>query len=451
MTIRMPTLLAAAGLAVAAGQTAPRLHSGIDALNHRRVAALEQSPPSTGSVVEAVASAVEQRYVFPEIGNRIAADVRQRAGDGVYASLTGGQLADALTRDLRSLNGDRHLYVQYQPGGAPPAATGGPVRVIPGATASSSDLMRRRNYFLNRAERLDGNIGYLEIRRFFGLSDDALDAAAAAMAFLRQTDAMILDVRYAPGGDVRMVDLIASYFFDKVTPTLSTFSRSRNETIKRSTLESVPGRRRPDIPLYVLISRDTGSAAEDFAFLLQQTGRATLVGDRTAGAGHTNAILAIGGGYSVSVSNGRTFNPATNQGWEGTGVQPAVKVSPSDAVVVAHRLALTSLLEKSTDPLVKQELSWTRDALDARVTPVTVNAAALRALAGQYGVRFVTFADGRLWYQRAAEAEKIPLLPLSSTEFAMAEGQRLRFVTQGGVVEMQMRNTDGTHVAFSKQ
>ena len=37
--------------------------------------------------------------------------------------------------------------------------------------------MRRRNYFLNRAERLDGNIGYLEVRRFFGLADDALDAA----------------------------------------------------------------------------------------------------------------------------------------------------------------------------------------------------------------------------------------------------------------------------------
>ena len=87
--------------------------------------------------------------------------------------------------------------------------------------------MRRRNYFLNRAERLDGNVGYLEVRRFFGLTEEALDAAAGAMAFLAQTDAMIIDVRYAPGGDVRMVDMLASYFFDKPTPTLATYSRSR--------------------------------------------------------------------------------------------------------------------------------------------------------------------------------------------------------------------------------
>src|SRR6185503_2257548 len=105
---------------------------------------------------------------------------------------------------------------------------------------------------------------------------------------------MVIDVRYVPGGDVRMVDLLASYFFDKVVPTLATYFRPRNETLQRSTLASVPGRRRPDIPVYVLTSRDTGSAAEDFVFLMRQTGRATLVGDRTAGAGHTNVIVGLG-------------------------------------------------------------------------------------------------------------------------------------------------------------
>jgi hypothetical protein len=201
----------------------------------------------------------------------------------------------------------------------------------------------------------------------------------------------------------------------------------------------------------VLTSRDTGSAAEDFAFLLQQTGRATLVGDRTAGAGHTNAILGIGGGYSVSVSIGRTFNPTTNEGWEGTGVQPTVRAAAADALATAHRLALTALIEKSTDAALRQELAWSRDVIDARLKPIVVDEQTLKSYTGKYGVRFFTLADGRLWYQRAADAEKIPLTAVSANEFAMGEGQRFRFVVQGASIEMQMLMTDGTHVPFARE
>jgi ketosteroid isomerase-like protein len=413
-------------------------------------AAPQAAPPAgNAGVVEAVANAVAERYVFPDLAPKIAEHIRQRARQGAYDRLTGGELADALTTDLRVQNGDRHLYVQFQPG-QPPSAGGGPVRQTPGSTPAAADLIRRRNYFLNRAERLDGNIGYLEVRRFFGQADEARDAIAGAMAFLSQTDAMIVDVRYAPGGDARMVDLLASYFFDAGVPTLSSYSRTRNETIHRTTLASVPGRRRTNIPVYVLTSRDTGSAAEDFAFLMQQTGRATLVGDRTAGAGHINAVLGLGGGYSVSVSTGRTFNPKTNEGWEATGVQPHVRAAAPDALDAAHRHALTALIDKASDASIKQELSWTRDGLDARRTPPVVDARTLQSYAGRYGARHVTFADGRLWYQRAADAEKIPLTTLSATEFAMGEGQRFQFVVTGGIVQMRLLMTDGTHVAYAR-
>lgn len=438
----MKQVLLVAALVAAAGQEAPRVRVPIDPA---------QSGPA--SVVDTVATAVAERYVFPEAGVKIAAYIRQQAAKGAYAGLAGGALADALTRDLRVENGDRHLYVQYQPtaGGATPAGSpGGPVRMVPGSTPSQLELYRRRNYFLNRAERLDGNIAYLDVRRFFGTTDDAIAAATAAMAFLENADAFIVDVRYAPGGDVRMVDTLASYFFDKVTPTLASYSRSRNETVQRSTLENLAGQRRPAIPLYVLISRDTGSAAEDFAFLLQQTGRATLVGDRTAGAGNMNAVLGIGGGYSLSVSIGRTFNPKTNQGWEAIGVKPDVQAPAPDALDVAHRLAVTTLMDKASSPALRTELAWTRDALDARRKPPAVDATALQALAGQYGVRAIVVADGRLWYQRQEGAEKIPLTTLSATEFAMGEGQRMQFVRTGGSLELRFLNTDGTHVAFPR-
>ena len=418
--------------------------------------AAPQQTDSNAQLAETVAAAVAQRYVFPDIGEKIAAHVRARAAAGAYDKLAPAQLVDALTQDLRVVNRDRHLYVQYQAGGGGRqggSAPGGgaPVRMTPGASPQSLELARRRNYYLNSAQRLDGNVGYLDVRRFFGATEEARDAAAGAMAFLADVDAMIIDVRYTPGGDARMVDLLASYFFDKVTPTLHTYSRPRNETIQRTTLESVPGKRRPTIPLYVLTSRDTGSAAEDFAFLLQQTGRATLVGDRTAGAGHTNAILGIGGGYSLSVSIGRTFNPKTNEGWEGVGVQPTVKVAAAGALDTAHRLALTALIEKTQDAAVKQELAWTREALEARRTAVVVDAKTLQSYAGQYGTRFIRFEQGRIWYQRAEGAELLLLLPLSATEFAGGEGQRIRFETAGGTLQLRMLMTDGTSLTYARE
>ena len=407
----------------------------------------------TTAVAERVADVIAQRYVFPEVGEKIAAHIRERAASGAYDKLTPAQLVDTLTLDLRKENGDRHLYLQYQSGAsaAPAPGAGGPVRVMAGATPQSRDLARRRNYYLNRVERLDGNIGYLEIRRFFSSTEEAREAAAAAMAFLADTDAMIVDVRYAPGGDAGMVDLLASYFFDKVIPTLHTFTRSRNETIERTTLASVPGKRRPAIPLYVLTSRDTGSAAEDFAFLLQQTGRATLVGDRTAGAGHSNAVMVIGGGYSMSVSIGRTYNPKTNKGWEGTGVIPEIAAPPAEALGAAHRLALTALIAKTTDAALQKELVWNRDALDARTSPRAVDERTLRSYAGKYGTRFIRIDRGQLWYQRAESAELIPLTALSATEFAMGEGQRFQFVVSAGKIEMRMLSTDGSHLAYARE
>jgi hypothetical protein len=152
----------------------------------------------------------------------------------------------------------------------------------------------------------------------------------------------------------------------------------------------------------------------------------------------------------VSISIGRTFNPKTNAGWEGTGVQPQVRAAAADALEVAHRLALSALIDRASDPAVRRELTWTRDAIDARRTPPAIDAAILRSYAGHYGPRIVSVGGGRLWYQRAAEAVKIAMTPLSASEFAMSEGQRVKFVASGDGVEMQMLMPDGTSVAYAR-
>ena len=89
----------------------------------------------------------------------------------------------------------------------------------------------------------------------------------------------------------------------------------------------------------MLTSRRTGSAAEHFALSLKRTGRATLIGEPTAGAGHYGGMMDLGAGYSAFIPVGRTFDPDNDQGWEGTGVSPNVAVPADQALDEALRRA----------------------------------------------------------------------------------------------------------------
>src|SRR5258708_34424842 len=76
---------------------------------------------------------------------------------------------------------------------------------------------RRSNFGFERVERMPGNIGYLKIN---GFSDAAAggDRGAGAMAFLADTDAMIIDLTDKPGRSPAMGRQLASYFFGAEQP-----------------------------------------------------------------------------------------------------------------------------------------------------------------------------------------------------------------------------------------
>src|SRR5438067_388355 len=114
-------------------------------------------------------------------------------------------------------------------------------------------------------------------------------AIVAALRYLDGTDAVIIDLRANGGGSPRSVNFLLSHFTTPDTvASLHVSNRSGHEEFTRYTLAQVPGPRRPNVPLYVLTSGVTASAAEDFAFVAKNLGRATLVGGTTAGAGRNN-------------------------------------------------------------------------------------------------------------------------------------------------------------------
>ena len=88
--------------------------------------------------------------------------------------------------------------------------------------------------------------------------------------------------------------------------------------------------------------------------------RATSVGETTGGGAHpVDRLLSnLGDGHhaSVSLPNGRAINPITGTNWEGTGIEPHVKVPAERALDVAHEMALDALSESESDPVRRAAL-----------------------------------------------------------------------------------------------
>lgn len=316
-------------------------------------------PAARRAIVDSVANVLERRYVDAELARRLAATIRAGERAGRYAGDTlAPMLGTALQRDLRAVVDDQHLRLNYEPtveftgpaplpAGAAPAAGGGDAvvaRLGDGTTVRrsaridgrDSATIARTNFGFARVERLDGNVGYLKLTRFVPL-DYSQPTAVAAMAFLAHSDAVIVDLRDNIGGSPDLVTLLLSYFTGPAPRVLLTSrNRALDQTVERTSLPEVPGRRLTGTPLYILVSRETASAAEMFAYSAQQLNLATVVGERTAGAGNGGSRLSVGGGLALFIPEWRiTLGP----GYERTGVVPHVVTTADAALEVAHARA----------------------------------------------------------------------------------------------------------------
>ena len=316
----------------------------------------QKQPPLTAGdrkqLGETLPYLLEELYVIPEKGKELAAQLRTSFAKGTYDAATTPQaLADAINRDLSAAN-DRHLAVRYRSENASsPLLTidawnerraamrgsSGPMRrAVPG----DPNALRAKNFGVAAAEVLDGNVGYLRIREFVP-TEEARAAVDHAMAFLANTDAMIVDVRNCPGGSADSVSYLASYFFGPERRVLmSRYNRPSNTSMESTTVE-VNGARMPGKPLYILTSGRSASACESFAFTMQQWGRAKTVGEKTAGAGYNNMIVDVGLGLVFSISVGTATHPKTNKQFEAVGVQPDISVAADQALEAARAEAVS--------------------------------------------------------------------------------------------------------------
>lgn len=298
-----------------------------------------QAPsPSPRVVVQAIADSLVGGYIYEATGRVFADSLRVLSSSGHFDTLSGDSLATEVTSVLQRIGHDRHLGIRFEE--APATPPGRPVRVRrrptdAGGAATSSDPAR---FGFARIERLPGNVGYIDLR---GFSDDpsARRFADSLMATFAGVRALIIDLGENRGGGPEMVRLLSTYLFDRPTHLVSSIRRGMSEPAERWTLSQVRGSRLASVPVFILTSSTTISAAESFVFGLKAHDRITIVGEPTAGGGHFGDVVQLPGGFSMFLPRGRTYDPRTNKGWEATGIQPDVSVPYERALETALEMA----------------------------------------------------------------------------------------------------------------
>nr|WP_165388497.1 S41 family peptidase [Sphingomonas populi] len=275
---------------------------------------------------EAIAAALESRYVLPTRGAEGAARLRSvvRRGDVSRVCGDGPAKAAVLTRAMRDALNDLHLRVAF---GAPEPSE---APAQPDADALVDNLG------VEEVSRLPGGIGYLHLSGWAPMSW-VEPRLASAFALLRNSTALIIDVRGNPGGDGGTVELVERTFLPVgAPPTLQNFDRAGKPAKADASKEPAWPRFPQAMPMVVLVDRGSASGSESLAFSLREENRATIIGSRSAGAAHVvRDAVSLPGGFALYIPQYRQEGRISHIDWEGVGVRPDIEAGPNEAKMLA--------------------------------------------------------------------------------------------------------------------
>ena len=312
-------------------------------------------------IIKILSEKLKANYVFPEIAGEICLGLQKHLVDGDYADITEGEFfALALTVHLQEVNHDEHLWVKWHPD---------PLPEEDGSLRNNQAWQEERkaeagldNFGIHKLERLPGNIGYIDIRYFHRPAWGG-DTVAAAMNFLGNANALIIDLQNCQGGYPGMMALFASYLFGDDPIHLSDiYWRDDDLTQQYWTQPYVPGKHFIDKPVYVLTSKATFSAGEGFASILQTNQRAKIIGEKTDGGSHPGASFRLHPHFEVFIPIGRAMDPKTGAELEGVGVTPDFVLPKEHAFLAAYYMALSEVITSCHQSSSDSIKSLTREA-----------------------------------------------------------------------------------------
>ncbi|KAL2865257.1 S41 family peptidase [Aspergillus lucknowensis] len=274
------------------------------------------------AVIENVIDAVQSFYLDPAAATRIANALQSRLSDGTYDNVADANtLARTLTSTLQELSGDKHFRCLF---GISPDEP---------SVEDQVQQLTKLQYGFGEVKRLDGNIAVVEITGFVPVHWHGVrERVDGILSSVSNADALIIDLRRNRGGDPKTVALVASYLREEPTLWLRTFNpadgSSEEFVAERPLKSSGSGQNKLII---VITSSESISGGEDLSYGLQARKRATVVGEKTAGAANMPFHCVLEGSFLLSVPHKQVVHPVTGSSWEGVGVIPDIEVPAGEA------------------------------------------------------------------------------------------------------------------------
>lgn len=192
-----------------------------------------------------------------------------------------------------------------------------------------------------KGKLLEPGYGYIAIAEFQERTGEDFEQALRSLAKENGAplSALILDLRYNPGGLVDQAYRVADRFIGEgLSNGLIVTTKGRDPSSQLS-LTATLGEKEPRYPMVVLINGGSASASEIVAGALQDHKRAVIMGTQSFGKGSVQSIITLGNGDGLKLTTARYYTPS-GRSIQAKGITPdiAVEFDPKKAPAVKHHL-----------------------------------------------------------------------------------------------------------------
>ena len=380
------------------------------------------------SLVNSLKDSLIRYYIFPDKALSMEKHLSNQLKNGAYKGMNDqAKLAHKLESDIRNINYDSHLHVNFEPDLLAPKKLSSDEMVIVMKAQLATEI--DNNFNLQKAEVLPGNIGYFLFNGFTGNIDEAKPILNGALTFLSGTKALIIDLRYNGGGNSS--NRLQSYFFKEKTHLLDNVNTFNKDTLSVFADPKTTNGLTLLMPIYILTSKNTFSAAEAFSASMQSVKRAIIIGDTTGGGSHITGTFDLKNGFVAKIPFARPVSTSTFKDWEGVGVIPDIPVQASRALQKAQEVIYKKFLLDAKSDKDKRKIQWAINTLIAEQNPSDMTANLYSKYAGTYSGGIQFYVENNQLFCRNPErggTDVFKLTPVSGDIFVLDENVQIEFI-----------------------